>query len=159
MTNFMIPFKYKTLQILEESFLVYFDRLSRWPNFHNLMIFIRKTKNGVCQCVSPKPKKSWLLLFFPDTLCWNMYNPIAPDKCQDDRSPLLRDNWRVPNNQAIRYFISIVSFDWFLLYAGYGHDCGGGFFWVVWAVVLNTIVVLPWYFTKYASQTTISFLK
>jgi len=65
----------------------------------------------------------------------------------------------VPNNQAIRYFISIVSFDWFLLYAGYGHDCGGGFFWVVWAVVLNTIVVLPWYFTKYASQTTISFLK
>jgi hypothetical protein len=54
MKNFMLPFKYKALQILDESFLVNFDRFSRLPNFNNPMISIMKTKNGVCQCVSPK---------------------------------------------------------------------------------------------------------
>ncbi len=52
MTNFMLPFKYKALQILDESFLVNFDRFSCLSNFYNQMIFIMKTKNGVCQGVS-----------------------------------------------------------------------------------------------------------
>ncbi len=52
MKNFMINFKDKALQILDESFLVNFDRLSRWY-FYNPMIFIMKTKKLVCQGVSP----------------------------------------------------------------------------------------------------------
>jgi len=39
MKIFMLPFKYKALQI---SFLVNFDRFSRLSNFYNPMIFIMK---------------------------------------------------------------------------------------------------------------------
>lgn len=52
MTNFMIPFKHKGLQIWEKSFLLNFCRFGGLPKFHNPMIFIMK-KNSVCQCVSP----------------------------------------------------------------------------------------------------------
>jgi len=44
MKNFIIPFKYNALQIFDESILVYCDRFSHLPNFHNLMIFIMKKK-------------------------------------------------------------------------------------------------------------------
>jgi hypothetical protein len=44
MKKFMLPFKYKALQILDESFLVNFDRFSRLPNFNNPMISIMKKK-------------------------------------------------------------------------------------------------------------------
>jgi len=77
MTNFMIPFKYKALQIWDESFLIYFDRLSRLPNFNNLMIFIMKTKNGVCQCVSPMGVSGAVFLYY-STLAINIANAMVP---------------------------------------------------------------------------------
>jgi hypothetical protein len=54
MKNFVLFLEHKALQILDESFLLNFDRFSCLSNFYKPMIFIVKTKNRVCQCVSSR---------------------------------------------------------------------------------------------------------
>jgi len=54
MKKSVISFKYKVLQILDESFSGDFYKFGCWQNIYKFMIFIVKTKILVCQCVSPK---------------------------------------------------------------------------------------------------------